>query len=161
MASRSRRPTTSRIERVYRTAGLVMGGLWALQHGHSITEHALRFGVLLFVVAPIVSALLKRRARAKGLPGLPISPARLMTAKAVLLVVALAVTWWLDRCGVHATDYIVAGGITATVAMLGPRLHNLLMLDHGAPTSNADSPSTQRRPDTQAAATTPHSRADR
>jgi hypothetical protein len=44
--------TESEVKRGGVCAGVGLGVLWALQHGQPLWEHALRFGVLLFVVVP-------------------------------------------------------------------------------------------------------------
>lgn len=105
--------------------GLVIGGLWALQAGGPLWEHAVRFGVLLFVVAPFatwrIRAVATRRAGGRTGTLQRLRVGRLVAAKAGLLVAALAATAAL-RPLTGAADYIVAAAMFLTVAFVGPRL---------------------------------------
>jgi len=99
--------------------GAIVGGLWAWQHGESLWEHAIRFGILLFVVAPIVSWRL-RRAGGAG-PMSRVRMGRLVLAKGVLLVAALVATAAL-RPVTDGADYVVAVGLFLLITLAGPRL---------------------------------------
>lgn len=100
-------------------SGLVIGGLWALQSGESLWEHAVRFGILLFVVAPFLTWRLSRTKAAGAVKRLRIG--RLIVAKGALLLGALAATAAL-RPLTGAADYIVAVAMFLTVTYVGPRL---------------------------------------
>lgn len=105
--------------------GLVIGGLWALQAGGPLWEHAVRFGVLLFVVAPFATWRIRSVAARRGggrtgtLQRLRVG--RLIAAKAGLLLAALAATAAL-RPLTGGADYIVAAAMFLTVTFAGPRL---------------------------------------
>lgn len=121
MTSERLTATGERATRVCTVAGVILGGLWALQHGESLWEHAVRFGILLFVVAPLGMWLLRRRRVLEGSPLGGLHLGRLMVAKGLLLVVALAVSVVL-RPLTPAADYLVAAGLFAAVTFLGPLL---------------------------------------
>ena len=113
--------------RPYVVAGLIMGSVWAINHGDSVAEHAIRFGFLLFVIAPLLHWLYRRRMRALQPDDLHLSFWRLVAAKASLLAVALGasalLTQWTD-----AADFFVAAGIVAAIAVGGPRLHQRMLV---------------------------------
>lgn len=102
-------------------AGVILGGLWALQHGESLWEHAVRVGILLFVVAPVGMWLLRRRQGPDGSPFGGVRLGRLMVAKGTLLVAALAASALL-RPVMSGADYVVAVGLFATVRLAGPAM---------------------------------------
>jgi hypothetical protein len=112
--------------RPYVVAGLIMGAVWAFNHGDSVAEHAIRFGFLLFVIAPLLHWLYRRRMR-EAQPGEQhLSFWRLIAAKATLLAVALGASALLTQW-TGAGDYLVAAGIVAAFAIAGPRLHGRLL----------------------------------
>lgn len=99
--------------RISLVTGVVLGGLWAWQAGESVWEHAIRFGILLFV-APLALRAVERR-----VGGVRIDTIRLLTAKAALLGGALAASVLLGRV-TGSADYVVAAGIALAVALVGP-----------------------------------------
>jgi hypothetical protein len=113
--------------KAYVGAGLIMGGVWAVNHGDSVAEHAIRFGFLLFVIAPLLHWRYRRRMREQQPDGMHLSFWRLIAAKAALLAAALGasalLTPWTD-----AADFLVAAGIVAAIAAGGPRLHERMLV---------------------------------
>jgi hypothetical protein len=114
--------------RPYVVAGLIMGGVWAFNAGAPIAEHAVRFGFLLFVIAPILFEVYKRRMRVSD-PALPkLSFWRVMAAKAAVLCLALVASAVLARWMDADADYVVAAGIVTVFAVAGPRIHAHLLV---------------------------------
>jgi hypothetical protein len=113
-------------------AGLVMGGIWLMQHGSPL-QHALRLLAVMAIVMT-TSALVHAWADRTGrhLPRHPVG--RFLLGKLVLVAVALAAATGLHGVLPHV-DAVVAGGMAVAVAALGPMLHPWFMKqrsDHGA-----------------------------
>ncbi|MWA00633.1 hypothetical protein F8568_009625 [Actinomadura sp. LD22] len=113
------------VKRVYRMAGLIMGGIWAWNAGEPVWEHALKFGLLLFVGVPLLHLVQKRRTAGRPRPGPQLSLARAVVAKGVLLAAALVASYLL-RSTPHG-DLYVAAGLFVAIAGIGPLLHRHLM----------------------------------
>jgi hypothetical protein len=122
---RKNRSGDDKVKHLYRTVGIAMGAMWAWNQGEPLWEHAVKLGVLLFVGAPLVHFVLKRRAR-QGQAVVPLSVSKIVVAKVVLVAAALGATWLLRPSMTHA-DLIVAGGLFATITVLGPKIHPLLL----------------------------------
>ncbi|MBD2894451.1 hypothetical protein amrb99_33760 [Actinomadura sp. RB99] len=112
-------------KRVYRTAGLIMGAVWAWNAGQPLWEHALKFGLLLFVGVPLLHLVQKRRTAGRPQEGPRLSLARAAAAKGVLLAAALLASYLL-RSTPHG-DLYVAAGLFVVIAGLGPLVHRHLM----------------------------------
>lgn len=113
------------IKRVYLMAGLVMGAVWAWNAGEPVWEHALKFGLLLFVGAPLLHLVQKRRTAGRPQEGPRLSLARAVAAKGVLLAAALLASYLL-RSTPHG-DLYVAAGLFVAIAGVGPLVHRHLM----------------------------------
>lgn len=109
------------IQRVCTVTGLVVGGLWALQAGAPLWEHALRLGLLLFVVAPAALWVIGRRLGAADRTHVNRLAVRALVAKSALLVAALGLSAVLRQV-TGSADYLVAAGIALAIAFLGPRV---------------------------------------
>jgi ABC-type amino acid transport system permease subunit len=112
--------------RLYWTAGLVMGAIWAWNQGEPLWEHAVKLLVLLFVVAPAAHFALQRRARRENATGPHLSFPRLVAAKVALVALALGAAWLLRPAMTHA-DLVIAAGLALTIIAFGPRLHPYLL----------------------------------
>src|SRR4051812_1039544 len=102
-----------------------MGAVWAFNAGDSALDHAIRFGILLFVIAPLASHAYGRRLRARGLARPDVSLPRMLAAKAGLVAAALVTSALLGRW-MGGADYVVAAGLAVTIAVAGPALHQRL-----------------------------------
>jgi hypothetical protein len=113
----------------YVAAGLFLGGVWIWRSGTPPWEHALRLLVVLLVVAPAFRWLRLRLIRRSGMPAGPMFPIRIwVVAKIVLLGVALAVDWLLEKVMTRASAGLVVGAfIAVTVAVGGPVLHRKVL----------------------------------
>ena len=116
---------TRSVKRVYRTAGLIMGAVWAWNAGEPVWEHALKFGLLLFVGVPLLHLVQKRRTAGRPQAGPQLSLARAVVAKGVLLAAALVASYLL-RSTPHG-DLYVAAGLFVAIAGIGPLLHRHLL----------------------------------
>ena len=124
---------------VYLVMGIVIGGVWALNGGTPLWEHAAKTLALVLTVPFVIHWLRARRERRAGITGRPrLALRRLIAAKLSLVAVALGVNAALDG-HVPGADYIVAAGLAAAVALLGPLLHPHLLKPVAA------SPNTQAR----------------
>jgi len=124
--------STTQVFRAYLVAGLIMSGVWAYNAGAPVWEHAVRFGFLLFVIAPILFELYRRRMRTVAPDEPYIGFFRAMGAKACLLGVALGASALLTPSMGDTADYLVAAGIVVTFALAGPRLHPRLLVERPA-----------------------------
>ncbi|MFF7331866.1 hypothetical protein ACIQU5_34025 [Streptomyces sp. NPDC090306] len=107
----------------YPLLGLLMGGLWAYNHGASLWEHAERLLLIILVVAPLLERARTRRRRREGREGeLHVSLPRLILLKLGVVALALVVTAAL-RGRVDEIDYWVAAGMAVVVSVVGPALH--------------------------------------
>ncbi|MFH8680486.1 hypothetical protein [Streptomyces lydicus] len=120
-------PGGARLVRPYLVAGLVMGGVWALNQGEPLWEHALKLLVLLFVAAPLLHLVRRRRTARHPGPRPRLSFARLAVAKVALIALALGAGQVLDGAVDHP-DLAVAAGLTTAVTLFGPLLHRLLLV---------------------------------
>ncbi|MEV7465647.1 hypothetical protein AB0O20_03900 [Streptomyces kronopolitis] len=115
------------IARVYLVAGLVMGGIWAWNHGAPLWEHAVKLLVVLFVGAPLLHLARGRRAARRPPRRLRLSFVRLAAAKVALVALALGASWLLEG-SMTDPDLAVAAGLTTVITLLGPFLHRHLMV---------------------------------
>ncbi|MFI1158901.1 hypothetical protein [Streptomyces sioyaensis] len=120
-------PVKGSIAGLYLVAGLVMGGVWALNHGSPLWEHAVKLLVLLFVAAPLLHLARGRRAARRPAHRRRLSFVRLATAKITLVVLALGTSWLLEDLMPHP-DLVVAAGLAAVITLLGPLLHRYLLV---------------------------------
>jgi hypothetical protein len=118
---------------------------------HSYSVHwltVLRFALLLATI-PVQVKFLRSRAGAAAL-----GRARwnwLIAAKAALVLAALGAQIGLDDLVGKRADLIVAAGLLATVALLGPRLHRRLFGARRLPAATPPSAEGDRSPDVTAA----------
>lgn len=115
------------IARLYLVAGLVMGGIWAWNHGAPLWEHAVKLLVVLFVGAPLLHLARSRRAARRPARRLRLSFVRLATAKVTLVALALGASWLLEDSMTHP-DLAVAAGLATVITLLGPLLHRHLLV---------------------------------
>ncbi|MEU9420081.1 hypothetical protein [Streptomyces sp. NPDC048272] len=114
-----------RVEAVaYATAGLVMGGIWALGGDTPPAEHALRVLALLAVAAVAMTVNGRRRDRA-GSPRDKRLVRALLAAKVLLVAGALLLDWILGRW-LAEPSLVTAGCLFVLVAAGGPALHTRL-----------------------------------
>ncbi|HEU5029727.1 MAG TPA: hypothetical protein VFV01_32775 [Spirillospora sp.] len=113
------------VRRGYLMAGLIMGAVWAWNAGEPVWEHALKFGLLLFVGVPLLHLVQKRRTAGRPQAGPRLSLGRAVAAKGVLLAAALLASYLL-RSTPHG-DLYVAVGLVAAIAGIGPLLHRHLV----------------------------------
>ncbi|MEU0227256.1 hypothetical protein ABZ177_23255 [Streptomyces sp. NPDC006284] len=115
--------------------GLILGGLWAYQHGAPLWDHAVRMLILLLIVPPMLHRRRTRRRRRLGLEGEPhLSLMRLSVVKVSIVAAALLAAWLL-RGRVAGADFWIAGGLTVTVAIVGPLMHRWLIVGGSHATS--------------------------
>jgi hypothetical protein len=112
----------------YLALGLIMGGIWAANHGAPLWEHVVKLLILTLAVPPLLHVVRTRRRRRQGLgEEARLSFPRLIGLKVSLVACALIAAWLLgDR--VTGADFLIAGGLGLTVALLGPRLHARLLI---------------------------------
>ncbi|MFE2226649.1 hypothetical protein [Streptomyces kronopolitis] len=115
------------IARLYLAAGLVMGGIWAWNHGAPLWEHAVKLLVVLFVGAPLLHLARGRRAARRPPRRFRLSFVRLAAAKVALVALALGASWLLEG-SMTDPDLAVAAGLTTVITLLGPFLHRHLMV---------------------------------
>jgi uncharacterized membrane protein len=113
----------------YLVMGLFLGATWVWHENESPWIHALRVVILVVLVAPVIRWVRQRYGNHPG-RGMR-SGVRLrgwLVAKLVLVVLAVGVELlleeWLSR---SAAAEIVALGLSVTVAVAGPLLHERLM----------------------------------
>ncbi|MFE2162053.1 hypothetical protein ACFW9M_30125 [Streptomyces lydicus] len=120
-------PGGAQLVKPYLVAGLVMGGIWALNQGEPLWEHAAKLLVLLFVAAPLLHLARRRRTARHPEHRHRLSFVRLAVAKVALIALALGAGWLLDGAMDHP-DLAVAAGLTTVVSLVGPLLHRLLLV---------------------------------
>jgi hypothetical protein len=115
----------------YLVIGLLIGALWIAHRDEPLWEHAARTLAVLVAVpllaAPVLAWWRKRRGSTDTRH---LSLVRFVAAKALLVGVALGVDVLLSMWIPGAADFIVAGGLFAAIAVLGPLYHHLLVTDH-------------------------------
>jgi hypothetical protein len=126
----SHTPASTRERLQYLVIGLVIGALWIVHSDEPLWEHAARTLVVLVAVpllaAPVIAWWRKRRGSTHARH---ISRVRFVAAKALLVGVALGVDVLLSLWLPGVADYLVAGGLFAAIAVLGPLCHHLLVTD--------------------------------
>jgi len=125
-------PTAGTRERVqYLVIGLVIGALWIAHRNEPLWEHAART-LLVLVAVPLLAApvLAWWRKRHGSADTRRVSLVRFVAAKALLVGVALGVDVLLSLWLPGLADFLVAGGLFAAIAVLGPLYHHLLVTDH-------------------------------
>ncbi|MGW9045378.1 hypothetical protein ACWGQL_22880 [Streptomyces lydicus] len=120
-------PRSARPVKPYLVAGFAMGGIWALNQGEPLWEHAVKLLGLLFVAAPLLHLARRRRAARQPERRHRLSFVRRAVAKVALITLALGAGWLLDGA-VDRPDLAVAAGLTTAVSLLGPFLHRLLLV---------------------------------
>ncbi|MEU4656119.1 hypothetical protein AB0G32_19580 [Streptomyces sp. NPDC023723] len=116
----------------YSILGLLMGGLWAYNHGESLWEHTERLLLVVLIVPPLLERARTRRRRRLGREGEPqVSLVRLILLKLGVVGAALVATAAL-RGTVDQIDYWTAAGMTVLVAVIGPALHPWMISSTGA-----------------------------
>ncbi|MCX4919032.1 hypothetical protein [Streptomyces sp. NBC_00687] len=112
----------------YPVLGLLMGGLWAYNHGASLWEHTERLLLIALVVPPLLERLRIGRRRRLGRESEPrVSLLRLTLLKLAVVALALVATSLL-REKVATADYWAAGGMALVVAAVGPALHPYMIV---------------------------------
>ncbi|MFE9687215.1 hypothetical protein [Streptomyces sp. NPDC006285] len=107
----------------YPVLGLLMGGLWAYNHGDSLWEHTERLLLVVVTVPPLLERVRTRRRRRLGREGEPhVSMWRLTLLKLGVVALALIATCLL-RERVPDADYWTAAGMALFVSVAGPALH--------------------------------------
>jgi LmeA-like phospholipid-binding len=130
----------------YTAAGLVIGGIWALNSGEPLWLHAAKTLALVLTIPFAIQWLRTRHDRRTGASGRPrLSLPRLVTAKLSLVAAALTVNWALAG-RVTGADYITAAALAVTVALLGPPL---LKPSPDGPVSSQDAQSHRATPKTR------------
>ncbi|MFE7112801.1 hypothetical protein ACFU98_38345 [Streptomyces sp. NPDC057575] len=119
MTARSE-PTATGLRLAYAVAGLLIGGAWAYGRDTPLWEHALRLGVIVVVVPPIVHLVRSRLRRRPTTQHLPLR--QLVVAKVLLVVAAVVVELMLDPLTAWAS-FLTAAALTAAVAVRGPIWH--------------------------------------
>ena len=113
--------------------GLIAGAVWLSSSGQPAWMHALRIGAVLLIVPAVAQRLVGAIARRHGRGGREmVSVRRLVAAKAVLIVLALAATMALQG-HVAGLDWYVAGWLALTITFGAPVIHHRLLT--GAPTA--------------------------
>jgi len=112
MAAAVKRPRSR-----YLTAGLVVGGLWLLNGDKSLLYHAIQMLIVMGVLTGLQIVLDRRRGA---------TPAyfRLISAKLVLIAVAVGAEWLLAQA-TSRSNTIVAIGLVVLVTTAGPALDRL------------------------------------
>ncbi|WP_420309187.1 hypothetical protein ACOB87_00230 [Streptomyces sp. YS-B37] len=112
----------------YPALGLLMGGLWAYNHGASLWEHTERLLLIALFVPPLLERLRISRRRRLGRESEPrVSLLRLTLLKLAVVALALVATWLL-REEVATADYWTAAGMALVVAAAGPALHPYMII---------------------------------
>ncbi|GAA2104327.1 hypothetical protein GCM10009801_79870 [Streptomyces albiaxialis] len=103
----------------YASAGLLIGGAWAYGKDMPLWEHALRLGLIVVVVPPVLHLLRSRR----GGPAARHLPLRhLVAAKVLLILGAAGMELLLDPLTAWAS-FVTAAALAAVVAIGGPTWH--------------------------------------
>ena len=112
MASAAKQPRTR-----YLIAGLVVGGLWLLNGDKSLLYHAVQMLIVMSVLTGLQIVLDRRHGE---------TPAyvRLISAKLVLVAVAVGAQWLLTPV-TSESNTIVAAGLVVLVTAAGPALDRL------------------------------------
>jgi hypothetical protein len=116
------------------TVGVALGIGWlvshllAAHHSDSIRLIVVRGGLLALTI-PLQIRFERRRQAAGIVRPLPVRSPRIIGAKLALVLVALGAEWLLGKVTPSA-DWIVAAGVFATVALLGPKAHRYLISPH-------------------------------
>ena len=111
--------------------GLIAGAVWLSSSGQPAWMHAVRIGAVLLIVPAVAQRLVNAIARRHGRGGREaLSVRRLVASKAVLIVIALAVTMVLQG-HVAGLDWYVAGWLVLMITLGGPVIHHRLLT--GAP----------------------------
>ncbi|WP_331739553.1 hypothetical protein OG613_43980 (plasmid) [Streptomyces sp. NBC_00015] len=117
----------------YTVLGVLMGGLWAVNHGATLWEHTSRLLLIALTVPPLMERVRMRRRRRLGRHGEPrVSLLRLTLLKLGVVALALAATWLL-RDQVAGADYWTAAGMAVLVAVAGPLLHPHMIVGERPP----------------------------
>jgi hypothetical protein len=101
----------------YLIAGLAVGGLWLLNGDKSLLYHAVQMLIVMSVLTGLQIVLERRHG---GTPAY----VRLITAKLVLVAVAVGAQWLLAPV-TSWSDTIVAAGLVGLIAAVGPALDRL------------------------------------
>ena len=108
--------------------GFLVSHLLAPHHSDSIRLIVVRGGLLVLTIP--LQIRFERRRQAAGLTRpLPVRSPRIIGAKLAIVIVALGAEWLLGKLTASA-DLIVAVGVFATVALLGPKVHRYLISSH-------------------------------
>jgi hypothetical protein len=110
----------------YTVLGLVLGGLWLWGGSDPLWEHVVRTSALLLVVPPVASRILRAVARRRGRPR-TVSVIRLVTAKSLVIAVAVIVTALVGDRVAHL-DVYVAVWMALMLALGGPAIHHRLLI---------------------------------
>lgn len=121
-------PVSGDLRKRYLAVGLIVGAAWAWHRG-PLWLHVVSLVTVVVVVIPVTHLVRTRR----GSPGdgddshRPRAlPARLLTAKLLLVAAATAATLLLDPVTPHA-ELFVGLGIAVIVSVLGPLMHHALV----------------------------------
>ncbi|MFE7111487.1 hypothetical protein ACFU98_39310 [Streptomyces sp. NPDC057575] len=110
------RPVTCGLRLAYAVAGLLIGGAWAYGRDMPPWEHALRLGVIVTVVPPVLHLVRSRLGRSAG-RHLPLQ--HLVVAKVLLVLGAMVMDLLLEPLTVWAS-FVTAGILAAVVDVGGP-----------------------------------------
>lgn len=113
----ARRPPPQYSHSHYLLVGLALAGLWLLNRDKSLLYHAMQ---MLAIMGALTALQIVLRLRA----GIAPAYARLITAKLVLVALALAGEWLLAPA-TSRSNAIVATGLVILVTALGPVLDRL------------------------------------
>jgi hypothetical protein len=110
----------------YALLGLAVGGIWLWGGSSPLWLHALRTAVVLLTLpvagGRIADSVARRTGRARTF-----SVRRLATAKAVLILIAIAVTATAGNRVAHL-DLYIAAWMAITLAVGGPAVHHRLLI---------------------------------
>ncbi|ATL31068.1 hypothetical protein [Streptomyces formicae] len=123
-------PNVTGLRLAYTAAGLLIGGAWAYGRDVPLWEHALRLGVLVVVVPPVLHLVRRRLRRRTTAQLLPLRP--LVVAKVTLVAAAMVVQLLLTPLTARA-PFVTAAALAAVVAVGGPRWHRNVRDAAGAP----------------------------
>ncbi len=130
MNDQATRPGPSPAVRIrYAALGLLAGGLWLWGSGDPLWLHALRMLAIVLVVPALAGLLTAAVARRRGLERTEtISVGPLVTVKAGLVIIAIAVTALLGSRVPHL-DLYLAAWLTLMLALGGPAIHHRLLTE--------------------------------